>query len=83
MTRTLFKESSFLDVVTVGDYSMVLVTRKEKICCLFVERGDALGKAKQIAEMILDIFLTEGENGRMAIENLIEESKKDEEEVTS
>ncbi|MHA1631181.1 MAG: ADP-ribosylation factor-like protein [Candidatus Heimdallarchaeota archaeon] len=82
MTRTLFKESSFLDVVTVGDYSMVLVTRKEKICCLFVERGDALGKAKQIAEMILDIFLTEGENGRIAIENLVEESKKDEEVIS-
>ena len=75
MTRTLFKGSSFLDVVTVGDYSMVLVSRSRKICCLFVERGGAIGKAKQIAEMILDIFLEEGENGRIAIENLIEESK--------
>ncbi|NHJ41232.1 MAG: hypothetical protein FK731_14465 [Asgard group archaeon] len=75
MTRTLFKDTSFLDVVTVGDYSMVLVSRSKKICCLFVERGDAIGKAKQIAEMILDIFLAEGENGRMAIENLVEESK--------
>lgn len=75
MTRTLFKDTSFLDVVTVGDYSMVLVSRSKKICCLFVERGDAIGKAKQVAEMILDIFLTEGENGRMAIENLVEESK--------
>ncbi len=56
MTRTLFKDSSFLDVVTVGDYSMVLVSRKQKICCLFIERGGAIGKAKQIAEMILDIF---------------------------
>ena len=75
MTRTLFKDTSFLDVVTVGDYSMVLVSRSKKICCLFIERGDAIGKAKQVAEMILDIFLTEGENGRMAIENLVEESK--------
>ncbi len=75
MTRTLFKDSSFLDVVTVGDYSMVLVSRMQKICCLFVERGGALGKAKQIAEMVLDIFIEEGENGRIAIENLIEVSK--------
>jgi hypothetical protein len=75
MTRTLFEESSFLDVVTVGDYSMVLVSRSQKVCCLFVERGDAIGKAKQVAEMILDIFLSDGENGRIAIENLVEESK--------
>jgi hypothetical protein len=75
MTRTLFEESSFLDVVTVGDYSMVLVSRQQKICCVIIERGDAVGKAKQVAEMILDIFLAEGENGRIAIENLVEESK--------
>ncbi|NHK32079.1 MAG: hypothetical protein FK730_12050 [Asgard group archaeon] len=75
MTRTLFKDTSFLDVVTVGDYSMVLVSRNKKICCLFVERGDAIGKAKQVAEMILDIFLAEGESGRIAIENIVEESK--------
>ena len=78
MTRTLFKDTSFLDVVTVGEYSMVLVSRNQKICCLFIERGGAIGKAKQIAEMTLDIFLAEGEEGRTAIENLIEESKKDE-----
>ena len=78
MTRTLFKDSSFLDVVTVGDYSMVLVSRNEKICCLFVERGGAIGKAKQIAEKILEIFLEDGEEGRATIENLIEESRKDE-----
>jgi len=79
MTRTLFKDSSFLDVVTVGDYSMVLVSRDLKICCLFVERGGAIGKAKQIAEMVLEIFLEEGEEGRISIEKLIEESRfKDE-----
>ncbi|HUU77426.1 MAG TPA: ADP-ribosylation factor-like protein [candidate division Zixibacteria bacterium] len=83
MTRTLFKESSFLDVVTVGDYSMVLVTKQQKICCLFVERGGAIGKAKQIAEMILDIYLEEGENGRLAIENLIEESKHKDEIISA
>lgn len=83
MTRTLFKESSFLDVVTVGDYSMVLVTRSQKVCCLFIERGGAIGKAKQIAEMILDIFLEEGENGRIAIENLIEESKHKDEIISA
>ncbi|HUT80416.1 MAG TPA: ADP-ribosylation factor-like protein [Candidatus Bathyarchaeia archaeon] len=82
MTRTLFKDSSFLDVVTVGDYSMVLVSRKQKICCLFIERGGAIGKAKQIAEMILDIFLEEGENGRIAIENLVEESKRGDNEIS-
>ncbi|MHA1156601.1 MAG: ADP-ribosylation factor-like protein [Candidatus Heimdallarchaeota archaeon] len=82
MTRTLFKESSFLDVVTVGDYSMVLVSRNQKICCLFVEKGGAIGKAKQIAEMVLDIFLTEGEEGRLAIENLIEESKNSDEIIS-
>ncbi len=82
MTRTLFKESSFLDVVTVGDYSMVLVSSKQKICCLFVERGGALGKAKQIAEMILDIYLEEGENGRLAIENIVEESKFKDEDIS-
>ena len=83
MTRTLFKDSSFLDVVTVGDYSMVLVTRSQKVCCLFIERGGAIGKAKQIAEMILDIFLEEGENGRIAIENLIEESKHKDEIISA
>ncbi|MBK5112761.1 MAG: hypothetical protein KGD59_00795 [Candidatus Heimdallarchaeota archaeon] len=82
MTRTLFKESSFLDVVTVGDYSMVLVSGKQKICCLFVERGGAIGKAKQIAEMILDIYLEEGEKGRLAIENIVEESKHKDEDIS-
>jgi len=82
MTRTLFKESSFLDVVTVGDYSMVLVSSKQKICCLFVERGGAIGKAKQIAEMILDIYLEEGENGRLAIETIVEESKYKDEDIS-
>ncbi|MHA1220292.1 MAG: ADP-ribosylation factor-like protein, partial [Candidatus Heimdallarchaeota archaeon] len=75
MTRTLFTDTSFLDVVTVGEYSMVLVSRNQKICCLFVERGGAIGKAKQIAEMILEIFFEQGEDGRIAIENLVEESK--------
>ncbi|NHJ87900.1 MAG: hypothetical protein FK734_20725 [Asgard group archaeon] len=75
MTRTLFKESSFLDVVTVGEYSMVLVSKQQKICCLFVERGGAIGKAKQIAEMILDLYLAEGDNSRIVIENIVEESK--------
>ena len=82
MTRTLFKDSSFLDVVTVGDYSMVLVSNKQKICCLFVERGGAIGKAKQIAEMILDIYLEEGEKGRLAIENIVEESKHKDEDLS-
>ncbi|MHA1307408.1 MAG: ADP-ribosylation factor-like protein, partial [Candidatus Heimdallarchaeota archaeon] len=82
MTRTLFKDSSFLDVVTVGDYSMVLVSRDLKICCLFVERGGAIGKAKQIAEMVLEIFLAEGEEGRITIENLIEESRHKEEIIS-
>ncbi|MBN1331058.1 MAG: hypothetical protein JXA54_16415 [Candidatus Heimdallarchaeota archaeon] len=82
MARTLFKDSSFLDVVTVGDYSMVLVSRKQKICCLFIERGGAMGKAKQIAEMILDIFLEEGEKGRIGIENLVEESKRGDNEIS-
>ncbi|MFW9922791.1 MAG: ADP-ribosylation factor-like protein [Candidatus Thorarchaeota archaeon] len=79
MTKTIFNSSSFLDVVTVGDFSMVLVTRGQKICCLFIERGGAIGKAKQIAEMILDIFLEEGYEGKIAIENLVEESKKKDE----
>ena len=83
MTRTLFKDSSFLDVVTVGDYSMVLVSRNQKICCLFVERGGAIGKAKQIAEMVLEIFLEEGEDGRISIEKLIEESRHKDEIITS
>ena len=82
MTRTLFKDSSILDVVTVGDYSMVLVSRSKKICCLFVERGGAIGKAKQVAEMILDIFLEEGENSRNAIEGIIEDSKHKDEGVS-
>ncbi|MEA2069867.1 MAG: ADP-ribosylation factor-like protein [Asgard group archaeon] len=75
MTSTIFKGKNYLDVITVGDFSMVLVSRGQKICCLFVERGGAIGKAKQIAEMILDICFEEEKDGILAIESLVEENR--------
>ncbi|MBD3189734.1 MAG: hypothetical protein GF308_03780 [Candidatus Heimdallarchaeota archaeon] len=78
MARRVFADTSYLDVVTIGDYSMVLVPRGDQICCILMDRGGPISKAKQIGRKTLDIFNEEGTKGRIAIEQLVEESKDSE-----
>jgi GTPase SAR1 family protein len=76
VSKNLFRETSNLDVVSIGDYSLVLFSREAYICTLLIERGGSYKKAKQIAEMILEIYLENGEAGRQAIKKLVMENQE-------